>query len=480
MSPLVMIFVATAVVAIGIGAVLSHLAKLSGQSKLKVSILPQAQGQLPAAGTPSRPLDENIFSEISSLTDSVQQTQEVSKRVLNYFTSELQKKVSEANQELTKKYESVLQEKAKEQELVWNRYHKALTEKKETEAVIHSIAEGLVVVGPDGNVIMMNPAAERLLGVSKKEKIGKPILKDLRDEQIVSLVKTSPNSQDREIELLGQDENTKKILRASSAIIENENGQTVGMVSMLSDITKQKELDRMKTSFVTSVSHELRTPLVAIDKSLSLILAKVTGPITEAQEQFLAIAQRNLKRLSRLIDDLLDISKLEAGKMELRLQSAAIGSIIGEVTESLGTWANTKSIAMVKNISADLPEIMMDPGRITQVLNNLVGNALKFTPNNGTITITAVFQPAREGVEVSVSDTGIGMGKEHLGKIFDKFYQVGERISIDVSGTGIGLSIARELVELHGGKIWAESEKDHGSKFTFVLPLYTRTRMTGG
>jgi len=319
---------------------------------------------------------------------------------------------------------------------------------------------------------MMNPAAERMLGVSRKDKIGKRILDDLKEEQLVALVKDSPNREEKEIELISQQDETKKILRASSAVIENEHGQTVGMVSVLSDITKQKELDRMKSSFVANVSHELRTPLVAIDKSLSLILSKSTGEISETQEQFLTLAERNLKRLSLLVNDLLDLAKLEAGKMEIRPMPESIDKVIYESVETLNTWAKTKSINIETKIESGLPQVNIDSARIIQVLNNLIGNAIKFTPNNGSIVVEIkLMQKERRAIEVSVTDTGVGIAGDDLPKVFDKFYQAGERVSTDINGTGIGLSIAKEIVELHGGKIWVESGRGNGAKFIFRLPL---------
>jgi two-component system sensor histidine kinase VicK len=420
------------------------------------------------------PIKEEVFHKISKFVDTKQSAQEASKIVSDIFNRELEKKINLNNQELSKKFNIVIEQKAQSEEIAWKKYNKVLSEKRDTESVIRNIAEGLVVLNNQGKVIMMNPAAEKLLGVSKKDMFGKSISDNLKEEQLVSLVKDSSDKHEREIELISQkDDETKKILRASSAVIENENGQTIGMVSMLSDITKQKELERLKSNFVSSVSHELRTPLIAMEKSLSLILNKKAGPLSKMQEEFLAISERNLKRLSRLIDDLLDLSKLEAGKMELKLTVSSVEKIINESVESLDTWAKTKSINIKRKIQEGIPEVNIDPDKIIQVLNNLIGNAIKFTPENGNITIEAVLNSNSESreVQVTITDSGIGIPKEALQKIFDKFYQVGERVATDISGTGIGLSLVKELVELHGGKIWAESEKGQGAKFTFTLPL---------
>ena len=192
----------------------------------------------------------------------------------------------------------------------------------------------------------------------------------------------------------------------------------------------------------------------------------------QTQEQFLSIAQRNLKRLSALINDLLDLSKLEAGKMEVRRKRMAVNNVIQEVIDSLNNWARSKNITLEKRIEDMLPDVEIDPDRLAQVLTNLVGNAVKFTPNDGKITLEAKLSDGKKELEVSVKDTGIGIAPEDLPKIFSKFYQCGgERMISDVNGTGIGLSIAKEIVELHGGKIWVESEKGQGARFIFTIPL---------
>jgi PAS domain S-box-containing protein len=468
-SGIILLYVVTGVVSFVTAVILIRTARLTGQSRVAPVVAGAAKNVPQEESSQSQSLDEMIQAELKVLGEG--DRSQVSQRVMAAVTKEMQRRIQEANKELSKKYEGIIDEKNHDQEIVWKKFHSVVEEKKQTEAVMRSVAEGLVVVGPDGKVIMMNPAAEKLLGVTKKDKIGKPITGDVRNDQLISLVKSGGEGRDKEIELASGEDETKKVLRASSAVIENENGQPIGMVSVLSDITKQKELDRMKSNFVTSVSHELRTPLVAVDKSLNLILSKAAGPLTDNQQQFLVIAQRNLKRLNRLIDDLLDLSKLEAGKVELKRQSLPIDRTVVETIETLDNWAKAKSVTLAKEVQEGIPPVYFDPDRITQVLSNLIGNAIKFTPQGGTITVGASLRAVDRTVEVTVRDTGIGISKENIPKLFDKFYQVGERSPVEISGTGIGLSIVKELVELHGGKIWVDSVKDKGTTFTFVLPL---------
>ena len=472
MSSLMWVYVLTGVVSIAIALLLVRLTHISGQVNPETgpARAKKTDSHLPASDR----LQKIINEEISKATGSEQRSREIGNLITNVFTDELNQRIEQNKLELRQKYESVINRKTENEEIAWKKYKKIVNEKKQTEAVIRSIAEGLVVVDAQGKVVMINPAAERLLGVSRQDKVGKSLTEGMKEEQLVSLSKGSPDKEEKEIELISPQNETKKVLRASTAVIENENGQTIGMVSVLSDITKQKELDSLKSAFVANVSHELRTPLVAIDKSLTLILEKEAGELSQTQEQFLSIAQRNLKRLSALINDLLDLSKLEAGKMEVRRKRMAINNVIQEVIDSLSNWAKSKNITLEKKIEDLLPDVEIDPDRLAQVLTNLVGNAVKFTPNDGRIALEARLSEGdgKKEMEVSVKDTGIGIAPEDLPKIFSKFYQCGgERMISDVNGTGIGLSIAKEIVELHGGRIWVESEKGRGARFIFTIPI---------
>lgn len=415
--------------------------------------------------------NNTIYKVVKEIIPDEEKAKTLNEKFTRIFEDEVKKHIESHTKEITLKYEKIIDEKTKSEEIAWEKYKKVVSEKKQTEAIIHSIAEGLVVIDSSGRVIMMNPSAERLLGISKEEKIGKPLLENLKDEQLISLVKSTPESREKEIELLSSKEDTKKIIKASTAVIENEDGKTVGIVSVLSDITKQKELDELKSKFISNMTHELRTPLVAMDKAILLLLSSKQDEFKEDTKELLFIIQRNLKRLTELINDILDFSKFEAKTVKLKKELVSIEDIIDEVIKTFKSWADAKSINIVKICQENLPKVSLDPLRITQVFNNLINNALKFTPNGGTITIEAKLNPEKKLLEVSIKDTGCGIPKEELTKIFDKFYQISSTSS-EVSGSGLGLSIVKEIVNLHGGNIWAESQGlGKGAKFIFTLPL---------
>jgi signal transduction histidine kinase len=230
-----------------------------------------------------------------------------------------------------------------------------------------------------------------------------------------------------------------------------------------------KELDRLKSDFVANVSHELRTPLTAIKGAVDLVLREVTGPLNERQTHYLNRVRSNTQRLAGLIDDLLDLSKIEEGKIELQAGPVSLVGLMHEVMETLKPVALEKSIELeLTNLQASLL-VWADRDKITQVLTNLIGNAIKFTPPQGRVMVTSASVDA-DLVQISISDTGPGISAHEHGRIFEKFYQVAENGGPKPRGTGLGLPISKTLVELHGGRIWVESEPNRGSTFNFTLP----------
>jgi len=235
-----------------------------------------------------------------------------------------------------------------------------------------------------------------------------------------------------------------------------------------------QELDRLKSDFVANVSHELRTPLTAIKGAVDLVLREVPGPLSEKQMHYLTRVRSNTQHLAGLINDLLDLSKVEEGKIELQAERISLGGVIYEVIETLRPVAAEKSIELAVTLEASVL-VWADPDKVTQVLTNLIGNAIKFTPPQGRVVISSTSKPD-EWVRVSVSDTGPGISTEEREKIFDKFYQIAPRGESKPKGTGLGLAISKSLVELHGGKIWVESEHRGGSIFHFTLPARLETK----
>jgi len=463
-----MIILVTIIAAPIVGFILYKVSQQSGKSKFKIERASLDSKRVQDKKSPA--LMSAILDVLDRLPGSEEDRQNVAQSVSDIVNKTLDTRLDSAKKELDVRYNRVIKNQRRANATLQHKYQDALVEKKQTNAVIESIAEGLVVVNNKGEVVMMNSAAEKLLDVEQKDRIGMPLTEDVKDEQLISLIQGSKEG-DREIVLNAKQEETKRILRSSNAVVADEDGNPVGMVAVLSDVTQQRQVDQLKSDFVSKVSHELRTPLVAMQHSLSILFDEVAGPLSEEQKRFVNISQRNLERLNRLINDLLDLSKLEAKKMDIRLEPSSMLSVVANVCESLDAWSRTKGIVLSRRVPDDLPQVLMDQSRIIQVLTNLIGNSIKFTPKQGRITIEAKMTEEKTIVEVSVSDTGPGIAKEDLPKLFSKFQQVGERSATDISGTGLGLAISKEIVELHNGRIWAESESNRGARFVFTLPI---------
>lgn len=251
---------------------------------------------------------------------------------------------------------------------------------------------------------------------------------------------------------------------------------------------KLERLERMKSEFISIVSHELRTPLTAIKNSMDIILSGKTGILTEPMEKFMNMGRRNVLRLAGIINDLLDLSKIEAGKMDFKFEMTKIEPVIEFVRSSLDEMAKEKNLNLKINIEDNSAEIFADTHRLEQVLTNLLSNAIKFTPEGGQVEIRTSVMDAKEinyveifddefkqlhgkYLVVLVKDNGIGISQENLAHVFDKFAQIENSLSRKVGGSGLGLPIARQLLEAHNGAIWCNSKPEKGSSFYFVVPI---------
>ncbi len=234
-----------------------------------------------------------------------------------------------------------------------------------------------------------------------------------------------------------------------------------------------RELDELKSAFVSTVSHELRTPMTSIKGYVDNILDGLTGVLTEKQSYYLGRVKHNVERLTRMINDLLDLSRIEAGRVELHLGAVCTRDLITDVAESFQRIAQEKGITLRTESSGELTPVRGDRDKLHQVLTNLIQNAIKFTPTKGEVRVESCVQDG--AVQISVSDTGCGIPPHELDRVFDRFYR-GESVPTEDRGSGLGLPIAKSLVELHGGRIWAESVPGQGSRFFFTLPIQPPAR----
>lgn len=352
------------------------------------------------------------------------------------------------------------------------------------QAILESIADGVLVADRHGETIVANMATSTILGIKREALLGRNVrtLSGLYGQSGNAWIETIETWASNPKHIAGE-----KFLEEDMSIIDEgriisvhlapvfAGGQFFGTVSIFRDRTKEVEVDRMKSDFVSTVSHELRTPLTSIKGYTDLILMGATGELNEAQNRYLQVIKTNADRLQELVNDLLDISRLETGRANLDLKLVEIPPLIDEVVNGhLQGRINheQKEIEREIIIANGLPVVNADMTRLTQILTNLVDNAFNYTPEGGKITVTA--RHAEKYLHISVSDTGYGIDPAQQDKIFDRFYRSDDARVQKVSGTGLGLPIVQSLVEMHGGKLSLESVLGEGSTFTFTLPCITQ------
>ena len=349
-------------------------------------------------------------------------------------------------------------------------YQTISDKKQELETILAGIGDGVLVVDSDLRVVLMNPVATRIFNLPSPPPSGAPLPDLIRQEPIYDLldeIRRQPKgSRMQEIELSPRGSNQIRTYQALATPLIVGNALQ-GIATVLRDITTQKELERMKSNFLSVVSHELRTPLHSIKGFVDIILMGKTGPVTEIQRDFLETVQEQTNNLQRLIDDLLEFSRMESGRITLHLKPVDMPVVIEAVVDKLALSAHSARVTLVNQTPEDLPTIMADPWRLEQVVTNLMDNAIKFTQAGGSVTIWA--EDIGDYIQVSVRDTGIGIPPEQQVRIFDRFYQVDSGANRQYKGTGLGLTICRHIVEHHRGRIWVESEPGQGATFHFTV-----------
>jgi NtrC-family two-component system sensor histidine kinase KinB len=346
---------------------------------------------------------------------------------------------------------------------------KVLVAQQTTEAAIDSLYDPVIVTDEEGRVTKLNPAAQEIFG-SETDNTGKHVGEVARDQRIAVAVAEALESQRPVVgegmaSVLPLDvDGLERAFRLRTTPMR-DNSHLLGAVTLLEDITHLREIDRLKSEFIATASHELRTPLTSIQMGVHLLLEKAAGDLTDKQVEVLSACREDCERLDKLMRDLLDLSRIEAGETKPALASTTTNDLIRDATRELRPQVEAKGISFKVDAPAELPNVLVDRTQVERVLTNLVGNAIRYT-RQGEITIRVL---ARGNfVTVSVSDTGSGIPHEYLPHIFDKFVQVP---GAPTGGAGLGLAISRLIVEAHGGQISAQSEPQKGSTFTFTLPI---------
>lgn len=355
-------------------------------------------------------------------------------------------------------------------------------EAAKNQAILESIADGVLVADENGRIILANQPSSSILDIPREQLQGKSI------NELLGLYSHAGDTWIRTIQDWANNSDRVKqwTYLADQLTIEDKfvsvhlspvlaGSQYFGTVSIFRDITKEVEVDNLKSEFVSTVSHELRTPMTSIKGYADLMLMGATGGMSDAQERYLQVIKNNADRLHMLVNDLLDISRIETNKTVLDLRPLDVSQVVDEVMEGHlhGRIQNqNKQIDIEINISDTLPLVQADQAKLTQILTNLVDNAFNYTPEGGKITISA--WPDGSFINVSVADTGIGISKKNLHKIFERFFRSEHAEVQSVPGTGLGLAIVSSLIQMHGGRLNVTSELGKGSTFTFTLPIVTQ------
>lgn len=347
---------------------------------------------------------------------------------------------------------------------------KLIIEQKKTEAIIFSIDDGIVMTDYTGKVQLISHRAKEILGVGDQNSaLGQPLWKYLPSPDLktafVELLTKPDEKRTAEIKInLGKKDNFYSL--SAEQVRSPGKSEAFGVVTVIHDITLEKELDSMKEEFLHSITHDLRNPLTAIRGFIRLFQSGQTGTTSDIQKKMLDTMDKASLRLLTMVNDILDLARLDAGRLQLHIEECRVDEIGARVVDLFQPQTRNNNIRLATEIvGGPVDPINADPSLVERVFTNLIGNAAKFTPDGG--TITARVEPKEDHLLCSVNDTGEGIPGSYLDKIFDKFRQVEGQFK---GGAGLGLTICKRIVEAHGGKIWVESEIGKGSRFIFTLP----------
>lgn len=347
---------------------------------------------------------------------------------------------------------------------------KLMLEKNKSIAIVKSISDPLIVLDTNFKVILLNDACEKFFNIDEGKMLNRHFLEAIHDGDLyayISGVVEDGKEHDEKIISL-QSGNKNYYFNIVVNVVQDEDAKMNGIVLLFQNVTQLKQLEKVKTDFISTVSHEFKTPLTSIMIAASLMTKDNVGTLNEKQSKIVSTIKEDTERLSTLITDLLELSKIQSDKSIFNMELCSIEDIILASVKTFHEQAESKRINLYYKVEDNLPKVNVDFEKITWVINNLVSNSLKHTNSGDEISISAALRNGK--IYISVKDTGIGIPEEFQEKIFDKFIQVSEYDS-ESTGSGLGLTIAKEIIEAHDGNIWCESKLGLGSTFTFTLPV---------
>ncbi|HEY63884.1 MAG TPA: response regulator [Caldilineae bacterium] len=345
-------------------------------------------------------------------------------------------------------------------------------ERNKLREILFSLSELVIVVDREGRVLLMNPLAEKELGVSQEEAVGKPLSTlSLHPEVLDAMQRAMENGETirKEIaHLTTRNGSNGRVFSASINPVRMRNQELLGVAIILRDISQEKELERMKADFYSMITHDLRSPAMAIIGFVDLLAQEAVGPLNKMQKEIVESIQRSVRKLLELINDFLDYSAIDAGFLKLERQEVDLREVIHEAVSELQPLAQQRQHTVEVRLPEEPTIAWVDGERIGQVVTNLLSNAIKYTPDGGHIVVSLTHSP--EHFILEVSDNGIGIPEDQISLLFSKYKRVNGDCARRIKGTGLGLLIVKEIVKAHGGEVSVESKPGEGSTFRVTLP----------
>ena len=348
-------------------------------------------------------------------------------------------------------------------------------ERNRSGAILASMAEGVAVMDAQERMVFCNQAFRRIFALGTAPCEGRPMVELVREPELLTIVRRALAGKSPDAGELERGTVYRQSFRVTASPLQA--GDTAGAALVLHDITDLRRLERVRRDFVANVSHEFKTPLTAIQGFAETLLGGALEDKTN-NRRFLEIIRTHAARLARLTDDLLELARIEAGRIELDRREVSLAEIIEACADTTRPRLEHGKLQLELRIPENLPEVSADPRRLREILQNLLDNAAQYTPSGGRVWIEARVKTGGDAgagdaasVTITVGDTGIGIPHADQHRIFERFYRVDAARSREAGGTGLGLAITKHLVELHGGRIWVESEVGQGSKFHFSVPV---------
>ncbi len=382
-------------------------------------------------------------------------------------------------EERTEKLKKTKDKLAKTLEKTQEAKKRADNEKNKTSAIISNLVDPIIIINPNNKISLFNPKAKEIFGFSKSD-IGKKVDKSNyhsmenfkkvidKDYQVIKGKDTEPkNLQEEELNI--EYEGSTLTYKIITTKVHDNKKRSLGTMKIFSDLTREKRINRLKTEFVSIAAHQLRTPLSAIKWVLKMVLQEDTGPLNEEQEDALRKGFESNERMIKLVNDMLNVSRIEEGRFEFNFAKTNFKEVYETVTNNLKNKVKEKGIKFNIKKPTKMPSVYVDKERIRLVIQNLLDNAIKYTPNNGTVTLE--IKKLKDKLKIRIKDNGVGIPQKDQQRLFTKFFRAENVKKMQTDGNGLGLFIANNIVKKHNSKIYFKSTEGRGTEFYFYLPL---------